>query len=105
MKKRIWSLLLAVALLVGMIPIRVEAASITSGDYTYQLTDNEATITAANVSGEVVIPSHLDGYPVVSIGYEAFYQNTAITSVVITDTVELLASAHFTAAAICNRWI
>lgn len=39
------------------------------------------------ISSNVVIPSHLDGYKVTEIGYEAFEDSDIITSVKIPDTV------------------
>lgn len=95
MKKRWIASMLFIAMLITMMPVRAEAAGITSGDYTYTLTDGQATITAGNVSGDVVIPSHLDGNPVVEIGYQAFYRNADITSVVIPDTVKTIGIRAF----------
>ena len=61
----------------------------TDGDYTYQvLADGTAEITGYTGSAtELVIPSEIDGYPVTSIGDYAFGDCTALTSIVIPDSV------------------
>ena len=59
-----------------------------SGDYTYTLAGSDATITAySGAGGDITIPSTLDGYSVVAIGYNAFQSNHTLTSVVIPDSV------------------
>ncbi len=58
-----------------------------SGLYKYNLRNGKVTITGASVSGDVIIPSELDGYPVVAIGCWAFANKSGITSVVIPDSV------------------
>ncbi len=73
MKKRGFSLLLAVALLLSATLMGVftfSASAATSGYYTYEVTDGEATITAVDtaISGDVTIPDTLGSYPVTSIG-------------------------------------
>ena len=75
--KKVLSLILCAAVLLVAIPLSplpVEAAvEQTSGDYTYTVTDGEASITGYNgTGGDVTIPSTLDGYPVVSIERSAF---------------------------------
>lgn len=81
----------------------VYGASITSGDYTYTLSDSgEATITKYNgPGGNVVIPAFLDGYPVVSVygnGYlagGAFYNRDDIVSVTIPNGVRSIGKGCF----------
>ncbi|MBR6729262.1 MAG: leucine-rich repeat domain-containing protein [Clostridia bacterium] len=57
--------------------------------YTYSVTNGEATITDCDeaISGDVAIPSTMDGYPVVSIGEFAFEGCTKLTSVTIPNSV------------------
>ncbi len=65
------------------------SADSTSGVYTYQIIQNKAIITQTDpsLSGNVVIPSELGGYPVVHLYNDSFRNNNNITSVVIPDTV------------------
>ena len=58
--------------------------------WTYTLSDGMATITSAQVVGDVVIPSVLGGCPVGAIQSEAFSSCSGMTSVVIPDTVSNL---------------
>ena len=52
--------------------------------------DGSVIISSADVSGDVVIPSELAGKKVTAISEGAFFKSTAITSVVIPDTVETI---------------
>lgn len=60
-----------------------------NSDFEYKvLEDGTAEITGyKGKATDLVIPSVIDGYKVTSIGYMAFYDNTAITSVTITDGI------------------
>ena len=75
----------------------------TSGDWTYSVTDNQATITGySGDGGEVVIPAELDGVAVVKIGdgYPPVFgdPNTSVTSVTIPDGVTSIGTNAFFAA-------
>ena len=64
--------------------------------YFYSLVNDEATITHYSGTGsELTIPAELDGYPVVAIGYGAFRENDAITSVTLPDSVKTIAEYAF----------
>ena len=69
--KKLISAFLSIVLVVVMIPVTSVVAedSFTDGYYTYTVTDGEATITkvAKTISGDIVIPKYLGGYPVVKI--------------------------------------
>ena len=66
---------------------RVSAA--TSGYYTYTVSNEKSTITGCyySISGEVVLPDTLGGYPVTSIGNFAFDGCTGLTNITIPDSV------------------
>ena len=102
MKKKIkksLSLLLAVVLLLTAAPLAslsdldlsgvadwfstTAKAYYTEGYLNYEVEDGEATITGCDrsISGELVIPSTLGGYPVTSIGNYAFSGCTGLTKI------------------------
>jgi hypothetical protein len=58
-------------------------------DLTWTTTNGEVTITDCNTaaSGELVIPATIGGNPVTSIGNNAFYRCTSLTSITILDGV------------------
>ena len=67
-----------------------------SGGYKYSVYYGEATITGYSGSGgSITIPSEIDGYPVTSIGYEAFFHCTSLTSVIIPDSVKKIEAHAF----------
>ncbi len=73
----------------------------TSGDWTYTVTDNQATITSySGDGGEVVIPSELDGVAVVKVdggSYKSIFDpsSSSVTSVTIPDSVTSIGNAAF----------
>lgn len=92
MKKRVLSILLTAALLIGLVPtllLPAAAASYTSGDYTYELNDDGSAIITqySGSAAALTIPSSLDGHTVTQIDSYAFEKNTALTSVSIPETV------------------
>ncbi len=69
-------------LLLLVLPTTVHA------QFTYTNNNGAITITGyTGPGGDVTIPSTIDGLPVTSIGYEAFYHLTKVTSVAIADSV------------------
>lgn len=90
MAKRIIAMLLAIVTVIGLLPVMstgmaVQAAEITSGDYTYELIGGGAMITdiSAHLSGDVTLPSTLDGCVVRGISNGAFLAGDTITSLTI----------------------
>ena len=75
----------------------IESEPFTEGIYTYTVKAGAATIKAVDntISGDVVIPSTLGGYPVVAIGDEAFIECYYLTSVTIPETVTAIGEACF----------
>ena len=87
----IFTAIISVFLLTVLSANSTPARAETEGDYTYTVTDGEATITGFtnySYSGALTIPSTLGGYPVVAIysplssDYRAFKYCDKITSVV-----------------------
>jgi len=65
-------------------------------DFTYMITDDQVTITGyTGPGGDVVIPSIIEGFPVVAIGDSVFYNNDTITSVVIPEGVYGIGQSAF----------
>lgn len=101
MKKRLLSILLAAALLIGLVPtllLPAAAAGYTSGDFTYKLNDDGSAIITrySGSAAALTIPSSLDGHTVKQIGSYAFGKNTTLTSVSIPETVTELEYLAFT---------
>ncbi|MCR5652618.1 MAG: leucine-rich repeat protein, partial [Ruminococcus sp.] len=67
-------------------PVYVIADDTYNG-FTYTVTDGKATITGTTNTGDIAIPSGIDGNPVTAIDDEAFKDNTSLTSVIIPNTV------------------
>ena len=95
--KRVLSFLLVMAMLFACAPVALAAEQITSGDYTYTVHSNKASIVGCDtaISGDVTIPSVLDGYPVVGIDYYAFSRCIGLTSVEIPAGVTSIATYAF----------
>ena len=66
----------------------VSAVDLVEGDYTYTVSNGEATITKYTGSGgAITIPSTVGGYPTVHIGDSTFENCNTLTSVTIPDSV------------------
>ena len=68
------------------------------GDYTYTTGGSPVYATVAGYTGSggaIAIPSTLGGYPTAVIGSKAFYQNTAVTSVTVPDSVTAIGIESF----------
>jgi len=71
----------------------------TYGDWTYTVSNNQATITGyTGAGGAVTIPSEVNGIPVARVGGQwpfIFYQNTSVTSVIIPNSVTSIGDYAF----------
>ena len=89
--KPLISILAVVALCVGLLvsfsALRAEAATTyTSGNWTYTVSNNVATLTGyTGTASNITLPSTLGGFKVQSVGSNALKNNTTITNVTIPD--------------------
>lgn len=75
-----------------------EAESTTIQDpYTYRIVDKGVQITKSHLTDqtEIIVPDTIAGYPVISIGDEAFYQHTITKSIILPDCILEIGNAAF----------
>lgn len=75
----------------------INASAETEGIYTYYVSYGEATITDCDnsASGEITIPSSFGGYPITTIGDDAFSYCYSLTSVTIPNGVTSIGNYAF----------
>ncbi|GEM_PF-3524967 len=104
--RTILSLILALAVFFGAVPFsRITVGALTSGQYTYTVTNGKATITEYTclydsnddpiMVGTLTIPDRLGGYPVTAIGERAFQWCEVITGLIIGDNVTSIGNYAF----------
>jgi hypothetical protein len=91
------SLVICICVLMSLIVFASSSAFADQyGDFTYTVSGGAVTITRyTGAGGAVVIPSAINGMPVVSIGSYAFYDCTSLTSVTIPDSVTSIGDYTF----------
>lgn len=95
MKKRFLSILLALSVLCAFIPITASAGSYNGLTYDYNFDDQTIRITRGDTTGDVVIPSEIEGWTVTAIADGAFSNCYDLTSVTIPDTVTSIGKNNF----------
>ena len=89
---------LVLSILTGVVAPVPETRADTYGDYIYTVSDGKATIAGyTGLGGVVVLPSMLGGYPVTTIGADAFNnaQGHLLTSVTIPNSVTSIGTSAF----------
>ena len=94
--RRFLTLLLCLCMVLPLIPA-VNAEAVWVSTLKYRIYGNQAQITGyyTKPSGDITIPTKIDGYTVYSIAPNAFKDCTGITSVTFPDTIELIGSEAF----------
>lgn len=97
MKKKLLSIFLVIVLVLSTFPVTVSAENDITSYLTYEITDGNVTITRCDnsISGDIVIPDTIEGYPVKAIDGFGFYDCYYINSIVIPDSVETICSEAF----------
>ncbi len=88
MKKKF--LLSAILICIGILAFGIiNTSAETYGDLTYEVENGEITITgcSTSASGELVIPSEINGYAVTKIGHSAFINSSYLTGITIPKSV------------------
>ena len=89
MRNTFKSVFIVITSMICLTLFSVMASAETEGIFTYTVTDDCATITAVDttVTGDVVIPETLGGYPVTVLAEKSFYECHAINELTIPQSV------------------
>ena len=101
MSKKLLSIFLAIVMVLTIVPLYSFAEDDITSYLTYEINDGEVTITDCDtsISGDIVIPDTIEGYPVTTIAMSAFYLieesvlyggSLPITSISIPATVKII---------------
>ena len=99
--KKLSSLILALSIIAGifaMCGVSAFAEDDILNYLTYEIVDGEVTITdcAESISGDVILPDTIDGYPVKTLGNYAFRDCVNLISITIPDSVTKIGFGVFT---------
>ena len=89
LKRKIMGILAGLLVLFMAVGVAEDERMDASGQWKYVLGDDGATVTKYLVrpSGDVAIPSELDGFTVTSVGKNLFYMDESLTGVTIPEGV------------------
>lgn len=101
MKNKIIAIFLTLLLVATALPIAMTSAEYTDGFY-YEINQGSATVTGYNgKSTELSVPDTLGGYPVTTVGADAF-SGSLIKSITLPDSVTAVAPDSFSSVSIRN---
>lgn len=97
MQKRVICVLLILTMTLGMLPLALPVKAASVNGLTYEIVDGQVTIMDCtdSVSGKLIIPDTIEGYPVTVIGIDAFSRCTGLTSVTIPNSVTRIRANAF----------
>jgi len=97
LKGKMIAVLVVLLVLSTTVGIASEMMTDTGGQWLYRLYNGDAVIVRCveKPSGEVMIPSELDGYPVICIGFAALSFCENVTGVTIPDSVAIIGDEAF----------
>ena len=102
MKKRIFTLFLALVMVIVLLPVTTRAEELDNG-LQYKVYNTYVRITGYEGSAtELVIPNEILGLPVTQIGSYAFYECTSLTNIKLPDS---LTSINYGAFSCCTNLI
>lgn len=93
--KKLLSVTLSIFMLVCL---TITGSAITDGVYTYEISNDEATILECNdysAFGTLILPDKLGGYPLVHIGDSAIHDLTQVTAIKFPNTVKTIGARSF----------
>lgn len=97
--KKFLAIILTLALALSLMSVAtVTASAETEGDYEYELINGGTAVEITKYNGtggDVTIPATIAGKPVTGIGAEAFWDCTALTDIVIPNSVVSIGSGAF----------
>ena len=93
--KRILSLILALVLVVGLLPVTARAGELDTG-LVYEVYADHVEITDyTGEATEIVIPAEIEGKPVTSIGERAFYNCRSLITIDLPDSITSIGKGAF----------
>ena len=95
MQKRILSLLLALVLVFGLLPVTASANELDNG-LQYEVYDDSVSIIGySGLATEVIIPDQIEGLPVTSISGYAFLDCSNVTRIVLPESISTIGVQAF----------